>query len=458
VLKPLPALLALTAALVIGGFAARDARADTYAISVVACENIAPYLDGDPNDATTPADEQAACLDPIPPTGALSIAALESTLADPDGVLDDIDLEPLDVLDGNRIPQTCTYDAVITQQTVSPVGCTLLVFVFVDDEKPTTLDLPAGLASIENGPVDALCSVDGLGLGQDYDCADPPDLNGDGVVVFHVLNANSATGDEKVVRGLQETIEVSAIVRISDLPRFDEVDPDSDGIPADDDNCPYDANVDQLNNDGGPIVTAGLPNDNTRPYGDDFGDACDDDDDNDELPDFVETSLAPGNGFHAICPTTPADTNPLNPDTDGDRVLDLAECFLGSNPLDPNSKPPPPAQDSDFDGLDDTFENGMDWNPLDSDSDDDGIPDGIEFKGYNTSPGLPDTDFDGCTDAREITSLDGNTVTNSIDLVIVAQNFNNTTRANVDINKNGIVNAIDLAIVAQNFSSSVCVD
>ena len=96
------------------------------------------------------------------------------------------------------------------------------------------------------------------------------------------------------------------------------------------------------------------------------------------------------------------------------------------------------------------------FNPLDPDSDDDGIPDGIEFKGYNTSPGLPDTDFDGCTDAREITSLDGNTVTNSIDLVIVAQNFNNTTRANVDINKNGIVNAIDLAIVAQNFSSSAC--
>jgi hypothetical protein len=43
--------------------------------------------------------------------------------------------------------------------------------------------------------------------------------------------------------------------------------------------------------------------------------------------------------------------DPHNPDTDGDGVLDGAECALGTNPLDAGDTPGAPAVDSDKDGL-----------------------------------------------------------------------------------------------------------
>jgi hypothetical protein len=81
-------------------------------------------------------------------------------------------------------------------------------------------------------------------------------------------------------------------------------------------------------------------------------------------------------------------------------------------------------------------------------------------RGYSTSPTVKNTDGDvgiipgPCDDNIEITSIDGNTTVNSIDLAIVANQFAQTTRPNPDINKNGIVNAQDLGIVAQNFGKT----
>ena len=91
---------------------------------MIACENFAPYLDGDPLNATAPAEFQAACLDAVPPTGALSIASAATALGNGDGLLTRDEMTQLDALDGNRIDQSCTYEAVVTNATKSAAGVT----------------------------------------------------------------------------------------------------------------------------------------------------------------------------------------------------------------------------------------------------------------------------------------------------------------------------------------------
>jgi thrombospondin type 3 repeat protein len=124
-------------------------------------------------------------------------------------------------------------------------------------------------------------------------------------------------------------------------------------------------------------------------------------------------------------------TNPLNPDTDGDGLLDGKEVEIGTNPLDP---------DSDDDGLLDGEEFGLsllmiydnqgvildtiinsqnnivsniennfipasgstNTDPLDPDSDDDGLLDGEEKNIYKTNPNDPDSDDDSWSDGLEI--------------------------------------------------------
>ena len=160
--------------------------------------------------------------------------------------------------------------------------------------------------------------------------------------------------------------------------------------------------------------------------------------------------------------TAAARSAPTNADTDGDRIRDGAECALGSNPNNVASVPPTCASlaqlDTDNDRLCDPFEVSIGSNPALIDTDGDKIGDGVEYRGYTTSPTITNSDGDTgvsvgqCTDNIEITSMDGNTITNSTDLLIVAQSFNSLTRANQDVDKNTIVNSTDLLIVAQNFN------
>jgi hypothetical protein len=436
-------------------------NAETTGVAVIACENIAAYLDGDPNDGTLPAEEDLACLQPIPPTGPASIQALANGVGDSDGTLQQSDLQALDLLDHNRVDATCTYQAVVVAATKPAMGCTLLAFVFVDDEAPVTLDVPSGLTSIEAGgaQADFVCSVDGSSLGQDAGCSDVPASNDDGVVIFRILNFNATNGNALSVFVQQEAVEQSVVVNMSGETRFDPSvvdDADGDGVGDDADNCPLNFNPTQLNTDNAPIVTQGIgPLDQTIPSSDPAGDACDDDDDNDGPYDDEEDQFggnqSPPAGFPCIGATGP--TNPALADTDGDRILDGAECLLGSNPLSAASRPPDPQFDADSDGLSDAFEAGQGYSSTSDDSDGDGIKDGVEFKGYMTLPPLVDTDGDGCNDNVEITSQDTNTITNSNDLLIVSLSFNSTTRVNPDINKNGIVNSTDLFIVALNFNA-----
>ncbi|MHA1432810.1 MAG: hypothetical protein ACTSO7_03090 [Candidatus Heimdallarchaeota archaeon] len=134
-------------------------------------------------------------------------------------------------------------------------------------------------------------------------------------------------------------------------------------------------------------------------------------------------------------------TDPGNPDTDGDQLLDGEEIEYGFDPFDP---------DEDTDGMHDGYEfhNGLDpytndsyldldldmllnieefWanslpntndsdldtvsdydevktyftNPIDDDSDDDLVPDGVEIFDLGSNPNLNDTDSDGMDDRYE---------------------------------------------------------
>jgi hypothetical protein len=226
-------------------------------------------------------------------------------------------------------------------------------------------------------------------------------------------------------------------------------DSDGDSVFNPDDNCPTIANFPQTNSDNAPIVTPGAVDDVTVPLSDLLGDACDDDDDNDGIADVFEPAGCNGSGA----------LNPLAMDSDGDRVVDGAECLLGTNPGDILSKPPlflSLALDPDRDGLDAVMEAALGSFPNDSDSDDDGISDGLEFRGYFTSPAIANTDGDACNDDIEIASVNSDLKVNSIDLSLTAQRFGNTTVPNMDVNKDGNVTSIDLSQIAQNFQSLDC--
>ena len=87
-------------------------------------------------------------------------------------------------------------------------------------------------------------------------------------------------------------------------------------------------------------------------------------------------------------------TDPLNSDTDSDGLSDADEVnTYSTDPLD---------IDTDSDNFNDGIEIAFGSDPLDPDSDDDGITDGDEINIYATSPMTSDTDFDGFTDLEEI--------------------------------------------------------
>ncbi len=88
-------------------------------------------------------------------------------------------------------------------------------------------------------------------------------------------------------------------------------------------------------------------------------------------------------------------TDPLNPDTDGDGLKDGQEVN--------KYKTDPLNQDTDGDGLNDGAEvNKHMTNPLKADTDGDGLNDREELIDYKTDPLKKDTDSDGLTDGEEV--------------------------------------------------------
>ncbi|MBI5290139.1 MAG: thrombospondin type 3 repeat-containing protein [Chloroflexi bacterium] len=220
------------------------------------------------------------------------------------------------------------------------------------------------------------------------------------------------------------------------------IDLDGDGIIEDFDNCPGIANPMQENADENFIdqTPPKSVDDTTRANSDGMGDACDNDDDNDGLPDVVENGTLP----LSACPSATGVLDPLNGDSDFDRVLDGAECQLGFDPTSSASKPPPIVMpDEDVDGVPDQ----LDPNPADPDSDDDGVRDGVEFRNYNTNMSLANTDNDVCGDAREIASINNDNVVNSGDqLLMITEILRLPPPAkvvNIDLNKDGSINSGD---------------
>ena len=124
------------------------------------------------------------------------------------------------------------------------------------------------------------------------------------------------------------------------------------------------------------------------------------------------------------------DTDPYISDSDGDGYNDFEEVVSNTDPLDSTSNPESQqyTQDTDSDGLTDSDEvNTYGTDPLVSDSDGDGMPDGWEvdnsldpltddssldldndgltnFDEYQagTDPNASDTDSDGLTDGDEV--------------------------------------------------------
>ncbi len=232
---------------------------------------------------------------------------------------------------------------------------------------------------------------------------------------------------------------------------LDDTDTDDDGVADTIDNCDDTPNPGQANADANFIDLSPpeLYDDVTLANSDTAGDACDDDDDNDGLLDADEVvHPVPG------CPSATTATNPAVADTDGDRTLDGAECILGFNPASAASRPPvgPIEPDADNDLLPDALETTLGSDPNDVDTDNDRMIDGVEFRYYNTSPLVTNTDGDICSDGEEIASINGDLRVNVVDLQQIAQSQGLPTDplylANMDMNKNGQINVADIQIAA----------
>jgi len=232
-------------------------------------------------------------------------------------------------------------------------------------------------------------------------------------------------------------------------------DVDCDGVTDSADNCVSAYNPDQLNTDRNFIdlhVFGKTFDDLTAANSDQVGDACDSDKDNDGLTNSDELNLGPGGSAHALCPSASGPTDPLKADTDGDRVLDRAECALGTDPVNAASKPPAsPSGDTDHDGLTDAFEATIGTNPTKADTDGDFILDGVEYKAYNTNPLVVNTDGDTCSDGKEIGSVNADLTVDTVDQSLVSSAQGAAPGPpyilDFDLNRDGVINSTDLLLL-----------
>jgi hypothetical protein len=367
---------------------------------------------------------------------------------------------------------------------------------FLADTDGDGLDDPTEINTTNTDPNDADSDDDGLSDGNEVNTSntDPndPDSDDDNLtdgaeVITYTSNPNNPDTDGDTMQDDYEVLNPCLQVLVPDGaadPDLDAVgnvaelgqgtfpcdpDTDDDGYkdkPSDshalnntdinEDNCILDANPSQLNSDGdfielGPMVAF---DDLTNPNSDTKGDPCDPDDDNDLILDTTETGGPP-------CASASAPTNPFDIDSDDDRTHDGFECLMATDPNNPASKPDPaPGSDPDHDGLATVVEGMLGTNPNDSDTDDDGVLDGTEVRGYGSAPTNPlstNTDGDDCSDGKEAASVNVDRVVNSGDILAIAQHFGNFLSPNyvygLDINRDSSINSGDMLMAAKQFGS-----
>ncbi len=91
-------------------------------------------------------------------------------------------------------------------------------------------------------------------------------------------------------------------------------------------------------------------------------------------------------------------TNPLDPDTDGDGIADGDELRIGANPRFIDAAE---FIDTDLDGLPDAVEERFGSSKYEADTDNDGLPDLLEYM-IGSNPRSADTDGDGLRDHEEL--------------------------------------------------------
>jgi hypothetical protein len=217
---------------------------------------------------------------------------------------------------------------------------------------------------------------------------DNPDTDGDGLPDGHEdVNFNGRVDLGELDPNLRDT-DADGLIDSIDLAGC------TDPLDADSDDDGLRDGLEDLSGDG--IVDLGE------------SDPCDADTDGDLLLDGLERGLvepqSPGHTDLAVFepdadPTTT--TSPVRWDTDGGTVGDGVEDAdhngrVDVGERDPNDPSDDLALDSDGDGLLDGDEIALGLDPYDADTDDDGIPDGLD--------GTTDTDGDGVIDALDADS------------------------------------------------------
>jgi hypothetical protein len=223
-------------------------------------------------------------------------------------------------------------------------------------------------------------------------------------------------------------------------------DNDDDGVPNASDNCPIVVNPGQQDTDL-----------------DGQGDACDPDNDDDGVPNASDNCPivvnpgqqdTDGNGIGDACNNAE--------DTDGDEFADaLDNCSAVPNPGQEDSSGDgigDVCNDEDLDGLVDSVEtstgvfvdeNDTGTDPLDPDSDADGLLDGLEVLEYGSDPLDPDTDADMVIDGQDNCVLVANLDQADADAGV---DDNTKTfppfdqygdRCDADTNNDGLVNTAD---------------
>jgi hypothetical protein len=290
-------------------------------------------------------------------------------------------------------------------------------FTFVPDQNPGTRTDPldpdtddGGLADgaedlNRNGAADETEGLPEAGEDEDDGAPRENDRDGDGLTDEREREIGTDPDDPDTDGdGLGDGLEVSVFSDPLDL------DTDDDGITdGDEPNGLVDTDLDGLigvldpDSDNDALLD-GVEFGVTQPVADPDGDG----------PIQGTDGNSPNFGID-LDPTTR--TSPVNPDTDGGGLTDGQEDLNGNGRVDTGEGEPVEtagddndafAKDTDGDGLTDLFEEKIGSDPLDKDSDEDGVLDGLEL-----SPGLdtdgdglinvldPDSDNDGLTDAVE---------------------------------------------------------